>query len=83
MNPLVRMRLTHPKALALHRLTGMLLHLGQHEQPFVRARGPWTGAICRVTAIRARLPIHRLLIHVGHQRLLNMGQQGLKCVFRE
>jgi hypothetical protein len=83
MNPLVRIRLTHPKELSLHRLTGILFHVGQHEAPFVRARGQGTGAIVRGTATRARLPSNRTLIHGGHKRLLNRGQQGLKCRFRQ
>jgi hypothetical protein len=83
MNPLVRIRLTHPKELSLHRLNGILFHIGQNEEQFVRARGQGTGALWRVTATRARLPINRTLIHVGHKRLLKMGQQGLKFGFRE
>jgi hypothetical protein len=82
-NPLVRIRLTHPKELSLHLLNGILFHVGQNEQQFVRARGQWTGAIGRVTATCARLSINRTLIHVGHKRLLKMGQQGLKFGFRE
>jgi hypothetical protein len=82
-NPWVRMRLTHPQELALHLLNGSLLHAGRNEQQFVRARGQWTGAICRVTATRARLPLKRTLIHRGHKRLRKRGQQGLKCGSRE
>jgi hypothetical protein len=82
-NPLVRIRLTHPKELSLHLLNGILFRIRQNEKQFVCARGQWTGVICRVTAIRARLPINRTLIHVGHKRLLKMGQQGLKFGFRQ
>jgi hypothetical protein len=82
-NPLVRIRLTHPKELALYLLNRILFHVGQNEKQFVRACGQWTGIICRVTATRAGLPIDRAVIHVGHKRLLKMGQQGLKFGVRE
>ena len=82
-NPLVRIRLTHPKELSLHLLNGMLFHIGQNEEQFVRDRRQRTGVIRSVTATRARLPINRAVIHIGHKRLLKMGQQGLKFGFRE
>jgi hypothetical protein len=83
MNPLVRIRLPHPTELSLHLLNGMLFHVGQNEEPFVRDRGQRTGAICSVTATRARLPINRAVIHIGPKSLLKMGQQGLKFGVRE
>jgi hypothetical protein len=64
-NPCVRLRLTHPTELSLHLVKGMLFHLGQNEEPFVRARRPRTGVIRSVTATRARLPITRAVIHIG------------------
>jgi hypothetical protein len=83
MHPRVRMRLTHPQERSVPLLNGRLFHVGQNEEPFVRDRGQRTGAICRVTATRARWPIHRAGIHRGPQSLLKMGQQGLKFGVRE
>jgi hypothetical protein len=82
-NPCVRIRLAHPKELSLHLLNGRLFQGGQHEEQFVRDRGPRTGAIGTVAATRAGLPINRPVMHVGHKGLLNMGQQGVKFGFRE
>ena len=39
MNPLIRIRLRHPKELALHVLDGVLFHIGQDEEPRVGHRG--------------------------------------------
>jgi hypothetical protein len=38
MNPRVRIRLGHPQELSLHLLDGMLLHVGQDEEPRVGRR---------------------------------------------
>jgi len=82
-NPLVRMRLTHPKELSLHLLNGMLFHVGQNEEQFVRARGQRTGVIGTIAATHAGLSINRAVMHGGHKSLLEMGQQALKFGFRE
>jgi hypothetical protein len=39
MNPLIRIRLGHPKELALHFLDGILFQIGQHEEQLVGHRG--------------------------------------------
>lgn len=83
MKPCVRLRLTHPKELSLHLLNGMLFHVGQHDEPCVRHRGPRTGAIGPVAATRAGLPINRTVLQVGHKGLLNRGQQRVKFGVRE
>jgi hypothetical protein len=70
MNPCVCIRLAHLKELSLHLLNGMLFHIGQNEEQLVRDRGQWTGAIGTVAATRARLPINRAVLHVGHKGLL-------------
>jgi hypothetical protein len=76
--PCVRLRLTPPKELSLPLLHGMRLQVGQHEEPYVRERGPWTGAIGTVAATRAGLPITRAGLPGGHKGLLKMRQQGVK-----
>jgi hypothetical protein len=38
-NPLIRIRLRHPKELALHFLNRMLFHIRQNEELFVDCRG--------------------------------------------
>jgi hypothetical protein len=83
MNPRVRMRLTHPKELALHLLNRMLFQVGQHEEAFVRDRGQWTGAIGTIATARAGVPINRAVLPVGHKRLLDMRQQGHTFRFRQ
>jgi hypothetical protein len=82
-NPFVRIRLAHPKELALYLLDGILFQVGENEEQLVRHRGQRTGAIGTVAATRAGLPINRALLHVGHKGPLKMGQQGLKFGFRE
>jgi hypothetical protein len=83
MNPRVRMRLRHPKELSLSFLDRMLLQVSQDEEPLVGRRWERTRVIRTVAAARAGLPIKRAVVHVGHQRRLEMGQQSLKCGFRE
>ena len=82
-NPCVRVRLTHPKELALHLLNGILFHVGQNEEQFVRDRGQRTGVIGTIAATCAGLAINRAGMHVGHKSLLEMGQQTLKFGFCE
>ena len=74
MNPCVRIRLTHPKELSLHLLTGILFQVGQNEEQFVRECGQRTGVIGTIAPTRAGLPINRAVLHVGHKRLLEMGE---------
>jgi hypothetical protein len=75
MNPLVGIRLGHPKELALHFLDGILFHVGQDEEQLVGHRRQRTGVIRRVAAACAGLPINGSVLHIRHQRLLEMGQQ--------
>lgn len=72
-NPGVRIRLTHAAELALHLLNGVLFQVGQDEQQFVCHRRQGTGIIRTVAATRARLPINRAVLQVGHKRLREMG----------
>jgi hypothetical protein len=83
MNPLVRIRLRHPKELALHLLDRILFQVSQDEEQLVGRRSERTAFIRRVAAAHAGLPINRAGMHVGHKRLLEMGQQSLKFGFRE
>jgi hypothetical protein len=71
-NPCVRIRLTHPKELSLHFLNGILLQVRQNEEQFVCECGQRAGGIATIAATRARLPINRAILHVGHKRLLKM-----------
>jgi hypothetical protein len=75
MNPRIGVRLGHPKELSLHLLDGMLCHVGQHEEPCVRHRGPGTIIIRTVTAARAGLPINGAVPQIGAQGILEQGQQ--------
>jgi len=61
----------------------MLFQVSQDEEQLVGRRWERTGFIRPVAAARAGLPINRAVRHVGHQRLLEMGQQSLKFGFRE
>ena len=83
MNPLVRIRLRHPKELSLHLLDRILFQVSQDEEQLVGRRWERTGFIRTVAAARAGLPINRAVIHVVRQRLLEMGPQSLKFGFRE
>ena len=83
MNPRVGIRLRHPKELALHFLAGMLFQIGQDEEPLVGHRQQRTGVIRRVAAACAGLPINGAVLHIRHQRLLEMGQQRREFGFRE
>jgi hypothetical protein len=83
MNPLVRIRLGHPKELSLHFLDGILFQVGQDEEQLVGRRWERTGFIRTVAAAGAGLPINRAVMHVGHKSLLERGQQSLKFGFRE
>ena len=74
MNPLVRIRLRHPKELSLHLLNGMLFEVGQNKEPFVRECGQRTGVIGTLAATRAGLPINGAVMPVGHKSLLEMGE---------
>jgi hypothetical protein len=82
-NPLVRMRLTHPKQLSLHLLKRILLQVGENEEQLICDCRQWAGAIGTVAATRAGLPITRAVMHGGDKGLLKMGQQGLKFGFRK
>lgn len=75
-NPFVRIRLAHPKELALYLLKGILFQVGENEEQLVRHCWQRTGAIGTIAATRAGLPIKRAVLHVGHKGLLKMGQQG-------
>ena len=73
MNPLIRIRLRHPKELSLHLLNRILFQVGQDKEQFVRECGQRTGVIGTRAATRAELPINRAVMHVGHKSLLEMG----------
>ena len=82
-NPCVRIRLAHPKELALYFLNGILFQVGPNDEQLVGHRGQRTGAIGTIAATRAGLPVKRAVLHVGHKGLLKMREQGLKFGFRE
>ena len=82
-NPCVRMPWAHPKELTWSFLTGVLFPRGQHEEEFVGHRGHRTGALGTRAPTGARLPVNRTVRHRGHNGLLTMGEQGLKCGFHE
>jgi hypothetical protein len=73
-NPCIGIGLTHPKELALHLLHGSLCQGGQHTEQCVREGGQRPGVIGTRAATRAGLPIKRAVLHVGHKRLLEMGE---------
>jgi hypothetical protein len=75
MNPLIGVRLGHPKELSLHLLDGVLFQVDQNEEQFVRHRGQGTIVIRTVTAARAGLPINGAVPQIGAQRVLEKGQQ--------
>jgi hypothetical protein len=83
MNPRVRMRLRHPQELSLHLWERMLLQVRQDEEQLVGRRWEKTGFIRTVAAARAGWPSNRAVMHGGHKRLLEMGQQRLKFGVRE
>ena len=56
-NPLMGIRWRPPKALSLSLLEGVLLQVGQHEEPFVRPPRYGTVVIRTVTTGCAGLPI--------------------------
>lgn len=75
MNPLVRLRLRHPKELSLHLLARILFQVSQDEEQLVGRRWERTGFIRTVAAARAGLPIDGAVLHIGRQRVLERGQQ--------
>ena len=75
MHPRVRIRLRHPKKLALHFLDGMLFHGGQHEEQLVSHRGSRRGVIRTVAAAGARLSIKGVVCQVGQKRVVDMRQE--------
>jgi hypothetical protein len=75
MHPRVRMRWGHPQELSLHRLDGMLLHVGQDDAPLVGCRWERTGVIRTVAAARAGLPSNGAVLQIRHQCVLDMGQR--------
>jgi hypothetical protein len=83
MNPLVRIRLGHPKELSLHLLDRVLFQVSQDEEQFVGRRWERAGGIRTVAAARAGLPINGAVLHRDHKRLLEMRQQGHKFRFRQ
>jgi hypothetical protein len=72
MNPLVCIRLGHPKELSLHLLDRILFQVGQDEEQFVGRRWERTGVIRRVAAARAGLPVNGAVLHIAHKCLLEM-----------
>jgi hypothetical protein len=80
MKPRIGVRLRHPKELTLHLLDGMLLHGGQHDEPFIRHRRYGTGVIRTLAAARAGLPSHGAVPPIGHQHVLERGQQRRACL---
>jgi hypothetical protein len=75
------MRVAHPKALSLPRLTGMLGHIGQNAAQWIGYRGAWTMVIGTITMAGAGVPIKGAVLHIGRHRLLDMRQQRLACVW--
>jgi hypothetical protein len=75
MNPLIGIRLGHPKELSLHLLDGILFQVGQNEEQFVRRRGQGTIVIRTVAAACAGLPINGAVPQIGAQRVLEKRQQ--------
>ena len=74
MNPLIGVRLGHPKELSLDLLDGVLFHVGQDEEPCVRYRRSGTGVRRTVTSAGAGVPINRAGRHIPLQGLLKHGQ---------
>jgi hypothetical protein len=83
MNPLVGMRLGHPKELSWHFLNGVLFHIGQDAEELVDQRGSGTGVIRTGAAARAGLSINGVILHIGHKRVLERGEQPHEFCFRE
>ncbi len=75
MNPLIGVRLGHPKELALHLLERILFQVGQGEELFVCHCGYRTIVIRTVAAACAGLSINGAVSQIGHQRVLERGQQ--------
>jgi hypothetical protein len=76
MNPLLRMRLGHPKEVALHVLDRMLFPRGQHKAQLVSHHGSGRGVIRTIAAARARLAIHGMLLPRGQKRRCDRRQEG-------
>jgi hypothetical protein len=79
----MRMRLRHATELPWHFLHGILCHIRQHQAELVGSRGSGTRVRRTVAADRARLPLHGMVVHVGHKGVLNRRQQRLECVCSE
>jgi hypothetical protein len=75
----MRMRWRHPQELSVNFLEEMLFSGGEDEEPLVRHRRQGTGRLGTVATARAGWPIHGPRLTGAHQRLLAIGQQGLKC----
>jgi hypothetical protein len=72
MNPLVGIRLGHPKELSLYRLDRMLFQVGQDKEQFIGCRWERAGGIRAVAAARAGLSINGTVLHRSHQSPLKM-----------
>jgi hypothetical protein len=76
LNPLMGMRLPHPKELAVHCLNGVLFHRGPDEEPLIRHRGSGRGLIRTVAAARARVSITGVVFHVSQPGVFEKWQEG-------
>jgi hypothetical protein len=75
MNPLVRMRLRHPQALAWPFWDGMLFPIGQHQAQRVGHRGEGRAVIRTVATVRPRLSITGVVCQVSQEGAFEMRQQ--------
>ena len=75
MKPFVRIRLRHPKEVALHFLDGILFQVGQNKEQLVSHRGEGRGVRRTVAAVGARLSINGVVFHVGQKGVFAMRQQ--------
>jgi hypothetical protein len=83
MNPLMGVRLGHPTELSVDLWDGVLCHVGQAEAPCGRSRRSRPVVIRPVTSAGAGLPIDGAVLHIGHQRPLDMRQQRRACFLSE
>jgi hypothetical protein len=77
-NPLVGIRLGHPKQLPLELLERIGLQVAQDEEQLIRHGRSGTMRIRALAAARAGLPINGAGPQVPREGLRQMGQQGLQ-----
>ena len=79
MKPFVRIRLRHPKEVALHFLDGILFQVGQNKEQLVSHRGEGRGVRRTVAAAGAGLSINGVVCHIGQKGVFEMREEG--CEF--